>query len=200
MSKTLFFDVGNVLVFFDNNKMFSRFSELCSIEPQAVEKTFLQSDLLHEFERGLLDNEMFFREFTQLVGIDIDYSIFVDIVTDIFSPNTSIIPLIEKLKAKGHPLFILSNTNDVHYSHVSQNYPILSQFDGQILSHRVGARKPEAEIYEYAMAYAKAKPSDCFFTDDLHENVAAAKDVGMDSVVFESTEALEQELIQRKIL
>ena len=198
--KNLFFDVGNVLIYFDLNKMFTKFADQNALAVDQLEDTFHQTDLLHEFERGLLDNETFYSEFSRVMGVEIDYSVFHDIVTDIFEPNLEIIPIIKKLKKQGYPLFLLSNTNDIHFSYCREKFPILSLFDQHVLSHEVGARKPDPEIYEYAVAKAKSTPADCFFVDDLVENIESARSFGMDAEVFVDNKTLIQQLQDRKII
>ncbi len=49
--------------------------------------------------------------------------------------------------AKGYPLFLLSNTNALHFEYIQENYPVLKHFSHFILSYKVGSRKPEKGIY-----------------------------------------------------
>lgn len=44
--------------------------------------------------------------------------------------------------------------------------------------------KPEPEIYQYLFNRFDLKPEDCFFIDDLEENIKTGKFLGMDGIVF----------------
>jgi glucose-1-phosphatase len=69
----------------------------------------------------------------------------------------------------------------------------------RILSFEVHSMKPEPEIFQAAVARAGCRAEECFFTDDLADNVEAAKRQGMDAVQFESPAQLEEEMDRRGI-
>ena len=52
------------------------------------------------------------------------------------------------------------------------------------MSYKMGVRKPDARIYLDAIDQLEANPNDCFFIDDLEENVLAAKDIGIQAYQF----------------
>jgi putative hydrolase of the HAD superfamily len=99
-----------------------------------------------------------------------------------------------------HRLLILSNTNPIHFPMLKANYPLFRHFDGYVLSYEVGVLKPDAAIYEEAIARAECRPEECFFTDDILVNVEAGREHGMDSVQFLSAGQLEGELRLRGVL
>ena len=45
------------------------------------------------------------------------------------------------------------------------------EFDGIVASHEVGACKPDARMWDAAMAIAQAEPRECLYVDDLVKNV-----------------------------
>ncbi len=49
------------------------------------------------------------------------------------------------------------------------------------------------------MAAARCAPGECFYTDDIAPYVEAAKDRGIDAVLFESREQLEKAMRSRGI-
>ncbi len=60
--------------------------------------------------------------------------------------------------------------------------------------------KPSPRIYEKAIEAAGCAASECFFTDDIEENVEAAKQMGMDAVQFLSAAQIREELSRRLVL
>lgn len=56
--------------------------------------------------------------------------------------------------------------------------------DAVVNSSRIGAVKPDPEIYLYAAEAATSKPERCLFVDDLPANVAGAEAVGMAGLLY----------------
>ncbi|NXC20681.1 HYES hydrolase, partial [Corythaeola cristata] len=67
-------------------------------------------------------------------------------------------------------------------------------FDLVIESCRVGARKPDPEIYTYALDALQAKPQEVIFLDDTGENLKPAREMGMATVLVRDTETVLKEL------
>jgi HAD superfamily hydrolase (TIGR01509 family) len=54
--------------------------------------------------------------------------------------------------------------------------------------------KPEKEIYIYTLEKNSLKPEDVVFIDDSQKNVDGGKKVGIDSILFQNTDQLRQDL------
>ncbi|XP_071999980.1 bifunctional epoxide hydrolase 2 [Engystomops pustulosus] len=67
-------------------------------------------------------------------------------------------------------------------------------FDLVIESCRIGMRKPETRIYEYALKMMKAEPQETIFLDDLGANLKPAREMGISTVLVRDTEKALQEL------
>jgi putative hydrolase of the HAD superfamily len=98
-----------------------------------------------------------------------------------------------------YPLVLLSNTNVIHFEMLEAHYPILQLFDRRVLSHEVRAMKPSPIIYEAAVAKARCKASECFFTDDIAAYVQGACQCGIDAVQFQNQGQIERELRARGV-
>ena len=53
---------------------------------------------------------------------------------------------------------------------------------------------PEADIYQTFLKRFNAKAEECIFIDDKPINISGCKKVGMQGILFQSTEQLEEEL------
>jgi len=101
---------------------------------------------------------------------------------------------------KKYELYLLSNTDSIHQKYGWQKYDFLKHFDKLILSHEVGAVKPEKMIY-LAVEETSGYPSkEHIFIDDVEEYVNAAKSLGWDGIHFKDYNSLVEELNLRKIL
>jgi hypothetical protein len=68
-------------------------------------------------------------------------------------------------------------------------------FDGEFTSFDVGMIKPELGYYNHVLHSLKlTDPRSAIFVDDKVTNVSAAQSLGMQSIVFKSTDALMREL------
>lgn len=194
----LIFDFGNVIAFFD-------FSRACAVYGRSSGLTgtaFLSqlrergmTPLLHDYERGALSSEEFRRSLSAIAEVDMPHAEFAAAWTDIFRLNEPVADLVRALKARGYPLVLGSNTNDLHATHFRRQFAAtLAHFDALVLSHEVGCLKPSPEFYLASARAAEAEPGDCVFIDDLAENVAGARDAGLLGVHFRDVPTLLMDL------
>ncbi len=200
MIKTIFFDLGNVIIPFDFKLAYSRLQALCNYPVAEIPQRMRGTDLVSRFESGQIAAEQFVKEFSAVLELRINYDEFCDLWTSVFLPEPLIQEsLLENLRRR-YRLMILSNTNPIHFHMIQASYPLLRHFDHCVLSYEVGALKPSEEIFQAAIAHAGCAASECFFTDDLAVNVEAARQFGLDAVQFLSAAQLDEELRARGLL
>jgi putative hydrolase of the HAD superfamily len=83
-----------------------------------------------------------------------------------------------------HKLGILSNADLSLRGRLEGEIGIHHLFDDIVCSAEVGMAKPERAIYTLAAARLGLLPGECVFVDDLDANVEAAREVGMQAVLF----------------
>jgi putative hydrolase of the HAD superfamily len=109
------------------------------------------------------------------------------------TPN---IELIRRLRP-GYRTAILSNADQTLRTRIMESDTgVLDLFDEFICSAEVQMAKPEPGIYRLAAERLGLPPADCVFVDDVERNVAAARAVGMEGVVFriDEDDSLEEQL------
>lgn len=62
-------------------------------------------------------------------------------------------------------------------------------FDHMTISAEVGAAKPSAKIYQFALDQLKIQPKEAVFVDDVIENIEACEKVGMKGIHFKDAES-----------
>jgi glucose-1-phosphatase len=197
--KTIFFDLGNVIIPFDFRPAFARMAQSCSYPADEIPNRIRSTDMVQRFETGRMSGEQFVKEISELLGLKMSYGEFCDLWTGIFL-REPLVPESMFLRLRAHHrLMLLSNTNPIHFEMIQANYPLLRQFHGSVLSYEVGAVKPSSKIFREAIARAECRPEECFFTDDLSINVEAARKHGIDAVQFESAQQIEKELEARGV-
>ena len=113
-------------------------------------------------------------------------------------------PILEALRARGTPLVICSNNNEIWWPRQAKKLQLRRFFDDEklVLSSRIGAPKasPRLEMFRAAVAAAGVPAARCFFVDDRRENIVRAKRFGIDAVRFRGPAHFAAELRKRKLL
>lgn len=110
------------------------------------------------------------------------------------------VTLLRALRKAGVPCWALTNFGRETFDHALTLYPALAEFDGAIVSGRLGAVKPEPEIYEALERAAGVAPDRLLFTDDRPENIAAARARGWQTHQFKDARGLARHLAAERLL
>jgi putative hydrolase of the HAD superfamily len=175
MVKAVVFDIGNVLLRFDFGMMAKRVAPFCKVSMASVPS--LVEPLKMELERGRISGDAFLREVASLLGFSGDFSLLRAAWQEIFEPIAATHQLVRLWRGK-YPLYLLSNTNDLHAEYFLKTYDVFSCFDGAVFSHEAGVMKPDAGIYEHAENRFGLEPGATLLIDDLLPNVESAKAKG----------------------
>jgi len=198
--KTIVFDLGNVLIPFDHNLWIKQLNEVEVGLGKKYYKNYFENYEIHrKYEAGKLTDEEFIEQNLSWTNNKISSEEFCEIFSNIFSLNKNVIKLLPILKEK-YKLVLLSNTNNIHKEYGWKKYPFINYFDKLILSHEVGAIKPEEKIYKAVEEFTKEESSTHIFIDDVKEYSDAAKQFGWDGIQFIGYENLVKEFEDRGIL
>ena len=170
-------DIGNVLCTFDFDAMIRRLDAQSSGSPDTVVSEF--DELKDHYESGAWDDEKFIEHVTTSVGFEGTRDDFVATWTEIFTQNEPMAETVEALHTAGHPLYLLSNTNELHLRYLLATFPVFSHFADGVYSHRAGSIKPQRRIYEIAFERFGLAPGETLYIDDLPQNIATGKELGL---------------------
>ncbi|MGB4223714.1 MAG: HAD family phosphatase [Syntrophorhabdus sp.] len=196
MIKLFVFDLGNVILPFEHRQIAVKLHEKSTKkEAFTPEQLFdvmfdLQNGLINPYEEGLMSSAEFLSNLKRQFRLDIDMNAFSNIWNPIFRDDPEVNKVIFYLKEKRYPLFLLSNTNELHFSYIMENYPIVHWFDEWLLSFEVGAKKPKQRIYDAIFEKMDVKPNEVFYVDDISKYVETAQQLGLHGVVFRSAAQL----------
>lgn len=101
---------------------------------------------------------------------------------------------VERLKAKGYRLYILSNYPSYMFEKHTKDKAFMKCMDGILVSYMVHLNKPNPEMYQELFRRFEIKPEESLYFDDKKENTDMAVSLGMDSVTVMSEEHLLTEL------
>lgn len=198
-TRTLLYDLGNVLVYFSHERMYEQIGEVCGRTGADVHD-FLAQGLMLDCEEGRVEDEDFHAEIERWSGRPVDPQALRRAGSDIFWPNEAMLEVLRRVRATGRRLVLLSNTSRAHVEFVRERWDVLDAFDACVLSFEVGATKPKREIFEAALARIGCEPSECFYTDDVAPYVEAARALDFDAEVFVDAQTHVRQLQVRGVL
>ena len=174
--RAFLFDIGNVLLKFDFGVALKALAAQSEVH-DPIDVLARVDQVKVAYEDGQFDRATFIRSVFDVLRFRGSEAEFVAAWEDIFEPNTPMIALVERLHGR-YPLFLLSNTSDIHVDYVFRQYAFFRCFQGGTYSHEARASKPGAKIYEIACQQHQLKPATTFFIDDLLPNIETARGLG----------------------
>lgn len=196
-----YFDLGNVLLFFDHRRACRQMAEVCGADPQLIWDVVFESGLELQYEAGAVSSQQFYETFCRQTKTRPDYQRLARAASDIFEVNVPAMAILGQLSAAGQRVGLLSNTNEMHWQIVVDGrYGLIpGVFEQIVLSYKVKAVKPDPKIFLAAAEQAGTRPEHIFYVDDIAGHVAAARAVGFDAVQFTDARSLARELHRRGV-
>lgn len=187
MIKNVIFDIGGVLMNFKPYEAIKKFDY--DLETRNKVYSIVYEDKRwSELDRGTLSNEAYLNS---IIKENPNYTkqiqeVFNDFINEI-TPIYETVSFFKDLKQKEYKLYLLSNFSS-SYEMVEKKYPFLKMADGKVISYSVKTIKPEKQIYEILLSKYNLIPNECVFIDDMQQNIEAAKELGINGIVFNSFE------------
>ena len=200
----IIFDLGGVLLNLDyslterafRDSGISNFDELFSQAKQA--------ELFDRFETGHISEDEFIAGLQKLVTMELSG----ENIRNAWNAMLLDFPLkrlqlLQQLRLH-YDLVLLSNTNGIHeaaFSKIlldSRGVSIGEFFDKVYLSHRMGMRKPDEEIFRKILEDTGFKPEHTLFIDDSIQHVEGARKLGIKAIHLEKGMTIEDNIFLPK--
>ena len=198
--KTVFFDLGGVLIDFSHAKMCEQLAAVTDLPHETIQDLFFKKNTYDLYEKGLIDSQYVFLKLTQVANKSLEFDHVMWAIASIFEPIPRTIQLLDELKGRGTRLILLSNTCEAHFNFAKENYPFLNKFDAYLLSYKVALRKPDPKIFRMALEMTSSNPQDCLYVDDVQTHTKAAEQEGLPSHLYAGPDALKEILQQKHFL
>ena len=183
--KAVLFDLGGVLIDIDYHATERAFEQLGVSDFKERYTQLAQNELFDRFECGEISPQHF-------------VNLLLPFAQSGTSPNQVVaawnamlgsfplekIKLLERL-SKTTPLFMLSNTNELHWIEVKRAWqkvttqPMQHFFSAIYLSHEIGKRKPHPETFVWVCQQMGFEPADVLFIDDSPQHIEGATQAGL---------------------
>ena len=113
---------------------------------------------------------------------------------------TGSVRLLRAIRAKGLPVFALSNFGIGTFETAAKHYPFFNEFDQKYVSGYLQEMKPHARIYEMLEQGSGLSSTSLLFTDDMRENIDAAASRGWHTHQFKGPDGWANALVRHEVL
>lgn len=200
MLKNIIFDMGNVLLSWDPDQIVS------SYLPEPEQQQLVKKELFGESEwraldKGEITEQVLIEQVCKRLPNELHEKVveIMDHWHEYLTPFEESDELIQELKQLGYQIYLLSNASQ-RFHQYEKEITVFSLFDGKLISADVHLTKPEKGIYQCLFDTFSLNPEECFFIDDMQENIDAAKEVGMDGYCYDGNmEKLRKALTKKGI-
>jgi 2-haloacid dehalogenase len=200
-AKVIVFDLGGVLMDWDPYHLYC---EKLGLDRRVVDRFMKDVDFAgwnkeqdrgRSFAEATAELSARFPEYRELIYAYDEH--YLDSLGGSIQP---VVKILERLKKAGYPLFVLSNWPAEKFKLVRPRYPFFEWFDGIVISGEVGLVKPDRAIFDVLLERTGYPVGECLFIDDHFPNIEVARDLGFQTIQFQSAQHLEVELRNRGIL
>src|SRR5688572_12038651 len=125
MIKTFIFDLGNVIISFNHNKIVEKLQCVCRQSSDEIFARAISSKFVQDYNLGKISSAEFFDSVNRGLEMKMDFADFSQIWNCTFAPEPIIPKRIIKKLSEGYRLLVLSDTNELHFDFIKENFPFL---------------------------------------------------------------------------
>jgi len=190
--RNIVFDLGGVLLNINYQLTEQAFVQLGIRNFAELYSQAEQSDLFNKLETGKIEPADFRSEIRSLSGLKLsDKQIDKAWNAMLLDMPKHRITMLKELKQSGYKLFLLSNTNEIHYNAYTKSLKEKYDIDGleeffnhSFFSHQIGMRKPDTETFKYVLEEAKINAAETIFIDDSIQHIKGARRANIKSYLM----------------
>ena len=178
--KTILFDMyGVILKESKGNFIPYTYSHFAAGEYERLTKLFREDQLFTKASNGDITSDRFLEE----LGFSDPQFHMADYLDNWLTLDEGFVPFAERF-AERFELVLLSNDVSEWSAHITAHHNLDRFFAQKIVSGDVRCRKPDRKIFEIALERMRKEPEECLFVDNSVNNLMAAKELGINPVLF----------------
>ncbi|MDR2403368.1 MAG: HAD family phosphatase [Spirochaetaceae bacterium] len=195
------FDYGKVISLPPEDSVARDIAALAGLPVKTMEDLALR--FRPDYDRGLVSASGYYETLLRHGGVRVDAAVLERMgAMDIAGwsrINGETVRLMERIKAGGTMLGILSNMPWDFLAMARENMPVFRLPDAGIFSCETGTVKPEEAIYRSLISALDCRPGEIIFFDDIRVNVDAALSLGINAFVWQDPLTAEEILKQHVV-
>lgn len=185
---TIVFDLGGVIINLNVPRCVTNFKRLMGeanvrnvlgIDDEGegvVAVSAATKQLMHDYEYGNISTDTFLTTLQEYCypGTTIDQ------IREAWLSMLDTLPqerldYIASLRQKGYRTILLSNSNELHWDPIWEQYRLGEYFDAVFASHHLHMAKPNREIFDHVVREAQVDCAHTVYVDDLEKNRKAGE-------------------------
>jgi len=191
------FDIGGVLLDWSPDYLYA------DLIPDEQQRTwFLTEVTTRDWNHQLDAGRPWAEAITELTALHPEHTEWIEaydtgwlkMVKGVFEDTVALVTEIREL---GIPTYALTNFSADKWEIAKESFPILTGFDGEVVSGAEQAVKPDEKIYRILLERYGLDAARTFYTDDVQHNVDGARAVGIDAELHTDAKTLRNHLRAR---
>lgn len=188
MFNTIVFDLGGVIINLNVPRCVNNFKQLMDEEyirtvlgiddegEGVVAVSAATKQLMHDYEYGNISTDTFLKTLQEYChpGTTIEQirAAWLSMLDELPQER---LDFIGTLRAKGYRTILLSNSNELHWQPIWEQYHLGSYFDAVFASQMLHMAKPNQEIFDHVVREAQVDCAHTIYVDDLEKNRKAGE-------------------------
>jgi HAD superfamily hydrolase (TIGR01509 family) len=192
--KNAIFDLGGVVIEWNSDRILEAYYADPDVRAVMKQQMFQHPDWL-ELDRGTMhESELLARLGVRTGRPAAELSGLFDAVRESLHAKPDTVALLEKLYARGVPLYCLSNISSDIFKYLRERHSFWGVFRGIVISGDLKMIKPEPEIFHFLLQRYGLAAAETVFVDDNAPNIEAARALGIQTVWFKNARQCEMEI------
>jgi len=201
----IIFDLGGVLLNIDYQRTEAAFEDIGITTFKTHYSQLRQTAFFDDFETGRISEEDFIEGIRQIADIELtDEQIVHAWNAMLLDFPLRRLQILQQLQIH-FDTFLLSNTNSIHetrFHNILKSQTGFNSlgvfFDKVYYSHRIGLRKPDQAAFRLILEQHQLQPEYTLFIDDSPQHIAAAKELGIQTVWLQKGMSIEKDVFREK--
>lgn len=197
MTKNIIFDFGNVLVQWHPELVYGQY-----FGDEAKAWWFLRHIADNDWRNRIDAGESTDVCIRMLKGkypeyetaIELYRSRWKEMLTDEVPGMRQLLTDLNRQQPAGINIFGLTNWSMETFPEARERFSILQMIDRYVVSGAEGYVKPDPRLFQILLDRYQLKAEECIFVDDNPDNVAAARELGMQGIVFRGADDFRKQL------
>jgi putative hydrolase of the HAD superfamily len=192
--RNVIFDLGGVLLEWQPAKILAKCCSDIEYQETVRDALFRHDDWL-AFNRGDISESDLIAGVQGRTGFSSsEVGRILDTVRDSLVEIPETVAVLQELRKRGVPLYCLSDMPVSVFTHVRQRYNFWDAFRGIVISGEVRMMKPSHLIFEHLLGQYNLIAGETAFVDDHPPNIAGARTVGIEAILFRDADQCRRDL------
>ncbi len=169
------------------------------IPKETVDGLMYRSEEMAQLVRGKITPADFWNKVRTMTGITASDEELANRWIRDYEVDERVKAVVLKAKAQGFKTCTCTNNNGVRLPRLVERYRLGDVFDVIVSSHETGFTKPSKEIFLALLEKLGVSPQELIYSDDNPARLSGAKEIGIQTFVFQNFDQFMDELKKRGV-